>query len=90
MSLALSPNMRLNDRQSIATALQELETYGRREEILQAVRTEQWDTAADLCRQAMAEAAYRARYNCAPIGPEGHKRNFDALKALRAAIRSLR
>lgn len=73
---------------SIKAALNRIEAYGREEALVEAVEAENWKKAAALCREAMNDAAYRARYNCAPIGPEGHKRNFDALRELRALIRS--
>lgn len=76
-------------RPQIELLVRSTELYGRRGAVLSAFGSGAYDQAAALCREAMNEAAERARYHCAPIGPEGHKRNFQAIRELRSAIRHL-
>lgn len=51
--------------------------------LLKAVRGGDVRSALRLCRDAMKEAHYRAKYQCAPVGPEVHKGNFHRIRQLR-------
>lgn len=63
-----------------------IELYGRRSLVSDAIERNELDAAAKLCRDAMKEAHYRAKYNCAPVGPEAHKQNFFRIRRLRSQI----
>lgn len=63
-----------------------IELYSQRDNIRQALRHRDFAAAIEGCKLAMREAHYRAKYNCAPIGPQGHVRNFEAIKSLRSQL----
>jgi hypothetical protein len=63
-----------------------LELYGRRSDVLEALQAGRVQEALRSCKEAMQEAHYRAKFKCAPIGPEAHRRNFDAIAKLRKEI----
>ncbi len=75
---------------TLSRQAQQVELYGHREELVRTLQRGELDMALSVCRKAMNEAAERARFNCAPIGPEAHKRNFEAIRALRGAIQEAR
>jgi hypothetical protein len=76
-------------RQTITTRISTLELYHRRSMMLKAVRSGDVRKALRLCRDAMREAHYRAKYNCAPAGPEAHKHNFYAIREVRDDLRRM-
>jgi hypothetical protein len=63
-----------------------IELYSYADEVVRAILADDYLAALRASREAMREAHYRAKYNCAPIGPEGHVRNFESVKALRARL----
>lgn len=79
-----------HDHQGLRQQAQQMELYGHRDELIRNLDGGDIEAAMSVCRKAMNKAAERARYNCAPIGPEAHKRNFDAIRALRGAIQKQR
>lgn len=78
--------MTIND---LLRFIDETECYGHADEIRTAVRNSNEVAALKAIREAMAEAHDRARYRCAPIGPEGHVRNSAALRVLSRRIKSV-
>jgi len=65
-----------------------LELYGFDEKVRAALQSENFAEAAQFVQAAMKESHYRAKYNCAPIGPAAHVAHFTALREFRRCVRA--
>jgi hypothetical protein len=71
---------------NLLKTVERMEMYDQRKEIVDALHREDFAAALEGCKAAMRQAHYRAKYNCAPIGPMGHVRNFEALRRFRQQL----